>query len=78
MAEFACGDSLAIAAVPLFCILPLIKPTNQMVKRLFGFSPTGFDTTLLGQYFLSGYFWAMATATLLSMVAAIAKLQPFR
>ena len=77
-AGFACGHRLAMAAVHLLGILPPIKPTNQMVSRLFGFSLTGFDaTSLIGQYFSSWYFGAIAAAMLLSKVPAITELQPF-
>ena len=37
LAGFPCGHRPAMAAVHLFSILPLIKPTNQMASRLFGF-----------------------------------------
>ena len=66
---------LAIAAAPLFGIFPPIKPT-----KVIWIFPTAFVTTLLtGQYFSSRYFWAIALqmAMVLSMVAAIAKLQLF-
>ena len=77
-ARFACGHRPTMAAVHLLGILPPIRPTNQMVSRLFVFSLTGFDTTsLIGQYFSSGYFGAIAAAMLLSEVLAIAELQPF-
>ena len=67
-----------MAPVLLLGILPPIKPTNQKAKRLFRFSQAGFDITLLiCQYFSSTYFWAIDAAMLLSMVAAIAELQPF-
>ena len=36
-ARFACGIRPAMAAVQLFGILPLIKPTNQMASSIFGF-----------------------------------------
>ena len=43
-AKLACGKHTAMAAVYLFGILPLIKPTNQMARRIFRLS-LFFDTT---------------------------------
>ena len=49
-----------------------------MVRKLFGFSQTGYDTPLMiGQYFSSKYLWVIVAATLLSRVSAIAEVQLF-
>ena len=74
MAECACGYP------PLFICLVFSLRLNRPIKWREEYSdfPTGFDTILLiGQYFSSGYFWAIAEAMLHSMVEAIAELQKF-
>ena len=75
---FPCGYRPAMAAVHLFFYSPSDKTNQSNGEWAILIFPTGFDTALLiGQYFSSGWFWAIASAMLLNKVMATAKEQPF-
>ena len=71
-AKFSCSYYLAI-------VWHSPDKTNQShAEKAIQIFPTGFDTSLLiGQYFSSLYFRAIAMASLLIMVMSIAELQLF-